>query len=368
MRLLLLPKYGRRAASSRLRYFQYVPYLESQGIVCTVSPLFEDEYVARRSRSRGGAAKAAGLLGLAQAFVRRAQAIRSARGFDLILMHCEAFPYLPPILERQLQRLGVPYAVDYDDAIFHNYDLHRRAIVRRVLGGKIASVLRGASAVIAGSEYLAEYARRVNDQVHVLPTVIDTERYGLSARPVSVGNEFRIGWIGSFSTMPYLRLIEEALAGYCREGKARLTVVGAGKMDLSVSPVEFREWSEATEVNDCRAFDVGIMPLPDTPWARGKCGYKLIQYMGCGLPVIASPVGANNDIVRSGENGFLAKTTAEWQEALETLRKDPVLARTMGETGRRLVEERYSLRATAPELKRILETCGKTTSAARVPL
>jgi glycosyltransferase involved in cell wall biosynthesis len=355
MRVLFLPKYGRRAASSRLRFFQFLPYLESRGVICQVAPLFDDDYVARRGRTKAGAARAAGLARLAGAFARRARLLRNARDFDLVFMHCEAFPYMPSVLERYMARHRLPYLVDYDDAIFHNYDLNTNPLVRHLLGNKIADILRGAAGVIAGSEYLAEYARRVNDRVWVLPTVVDLDRY-----PVNVQTQshvpYTVGWIGSFSTASYLKLVEEPLRMLSKAG-GKFVAVGARRPDLDIEPMEFRAWSEETEIADGLSFDVGIMPVPDTPWARGKCGYKLIQYMACGLPVVASPVGVNCDIIEPGRTGFLAGTATEWQKSLETLRTNVSEARQMGQQGRRKVEEKYCLAVTAPQLLQRMREC-----------
>jgi len=356
MRVLFLPKYGRRAASSRLRFFQFVPYLERLGVACCVSPLFNDDYVARRSRMKAGAARAAGMARLVRAFAQRARVLRSASQFDLVFMHCEVFPYLPPVLEKRLIHCHVPYIVDYDDAIFHTYDLHRNPLVRRVLSNKISTVLRGSAGVIAGSAYLAEYARKVNERVWVLPTVVDLDRYPVSSQ-IDHHVPFTVGWIGSFSTADYLKLIEEPLAAFCAGGRAGFVAVGAARPDLRVEPMEFSPWSEKTEAQECLRFDVGIMPVPDTPWARGKCGYKLIQYMAAGLPVIASPVGVNADIVEPDANGFLATTAQDWREALEALRADPAEARRMGRQGRRKVEAEYCLSVTAPQLLQKMREC-----------
>ena len=133
-----------------------------------------------------------------------------------------------------------------------------------------------------------------------------------------------------------------------------MILIGAGENPFSGLMATIRDWDEATETAGIGNFDVGIMPLPDNPWERGKCGFKLIQYMACGKPVVASPVGVNREIVVEGVNGFLASTQKEWVDALLRLKEDPDLRRTMGEKGRRMVEEEYCLQVTAPRLHRIL--------------
>ncbi len=156
--------------------------------------------------------------------------------------------------------------------------------------------------------------------------------------------------------MRYLSLIRPVLTELIQSGKARLVVVGAREVPFQEVPTEVKPWSEATEVADVLAFDVGIMPLTDEPWERGKCGYKLIQYMACSRPVIASPVGANRQIVDHAVNGFLAGTNQEWRSAFDTLSSAPDLRTRLGQAGRQKVEAHYCTRVTAPRLAAILKS------------
>lgn len=348
--LLFLTKYARSGASSRYRSFQYLPFLEQAGMTCEVSPLFDDDYIANRYRSGRGSK-----LDIIRAFLRRVGAIVRARKYDLVVVEYELLPYFPAIFERLFGWLGVRYVVDYDDALFHQYDRHRNPLVRSLLGGKIATVMKHADAVVAGNEYLADYARRAAaSRVEVIPTVIDLERYppGLTKQD----GPFTIGWIGQPSTARYLKTIAPALVEACRDGAARLRLIGSGPVELPGVDVELLPWSGESEVALMHTFDVGIMPLPDEPWARGKCGFKLIQYMACGLPVIASPVGVNSEIVEEGKSGFLASSPDEWQQALETLMADAGLRKRMGMHGRSRVEERYCLQVAAPKLALLLRS------------
>jgi glycosyltransferase involved in cell wall biosynthesis len=216
-----------------------------------------------------------------------------------------------------------------------------------------------AHTVVAGNAYLADYARRAGaKRIEVIPTVIDLGRYRVKDAD-HIGKQpevaFIIGWIGSPSTARYLRDIAPALAEVCREGRARVRLIGSGQIELPGVPVEVLPWREDTEVDEICGFDVGIMPLPDEPWARGKCGFKLIQYMACGLPVVASPVGVNSEIVEDGVNGFLAQDTLEWVVALERLIAAAELRHRLGAAGRAKVGARYCLDVTAPRLTRLLQ-------------
>jgi glycosyltransferase involved in cell wall biosynthesis len=345
MNLLLLPRYGRLGSTSRLRFYQYLPHLEAHGVRVTSLPLLNDEYVRRLYAGERQSAAS-----LARAYARRLAALLRARRFDLAWVEKEFLPWLPAFAPSLLR---IPYAADYDDAAFHRYDQHPNPLVRRLLGGKIDTVMRRAALVIAGNAYLAQHARQAGaPRVETLPTVIDTRRYGVT--PPREPGSFRVGWIGAPVTVNYLRLIQPALERVIQPGTS-LTLVGAADPLGGRVPLESRPWSESTEVAEIQRFDAGIMPLPDEPFERGKCGYKLIQYMGCGLPVVASPVGVNTRIVEHGVNGFLAGTQDEWVAALDALRRDPALRQRMGAAGRAKVEQEYSLETAAPRLLAMLE-------------
>lgn len=352
---MFLTKYSLRGASSRCRTFQYLPHFKECGFQCEISPLFNDDYLIRLYQYGH-----VGLLTVCKAFLKRFRTLFRARNYDLIVIEYELLPYFPILFERVLAWLKIPYFVDYDDALYHQYDLHRNGLVRTLLGNKIAQVMRHAEMVTVGNDYLADYALRAGaKRVEVIPTVVNLEHYPLTVKRPPEKDLFTIGWIGSPSTAKYLEDVVPSLADFCAKNDAQLRLIGSGKVELPGVPFDILEWSEETEAEILKDCYVGIMPLPDEPWARGKCGFKLIQYMACGLPVVASPVGANKDIVEHGVNGFLANTKEEWAQALETLRKDHELIKRMGMAGRRKVEEKYCLQVTAPRyvelLKSILE-------------
>lgn len=347
-RVLLLSRHGRLASTSRLRMFQYVPALEAHGVEVTTVPLLSDDYLQNFYEGRR-----TGRAEIAAAYARRLLDLLRARRYDLVWTQYELLPWLPAWGERLLNLMGVPYAVDYDDAIFHRYDQHPRRIVRTLLGGKIDTVMRCAALVTAGNEYLMDRARQAGARrVEYLPTVVDLDRYPVA--PPQQGPEFRIGWVGSPVTAKYLELVRPALQAISERAPVRLVIVGSGPVTLPGLPIEIHPWDESTEVPLIQSFDVGIMPLPDDHWERGKSGYKLIQYMACGRPVIASPVGVNRQIVRHGQNGFVAESLPAWIDALESLRQNPDLRAQMGHVGRAMVEADYCLQVTAPRLVDLL--------------
>jgi len=347
VRVLLLSRYDRLGASSRVRAYQYIPFLSENGVEVTPAPLLDSQYLQRRysGQSRDVAA-------IAATYLRRLfELMRAGRRFDLLWVEKEIFPWLPGLLEQVLTS-RIPYVVDYDDALFHQYDLHPNPVTRWLLGRKIDEVMRRAVVVMTGNEYLASHARTAGARkVEIVPTVIDLDRYD----PSPLAHQgLVIGWIGSPATAAYLQLVRKPALHAHRTHGARVVTVGSGNVELGDVPVEVHPWSEASEVDEIRRFDVGIMPLPDEPWERGKCGYKLVQYMSAGKPVIGSPVGVNRDLIQPGVNGLFATTDEEWTDALDRVLRSPAEAARMGQRGRELVERRYCTKVTGPHLLRIL--------------
>lgn len=337
MRIIFFTRYTRLGASSRLRFFQFFPYFNSKGIIVDTSPLFNDQYLSelygKEKISRWNIVKS---------YFNRIIDLLKVHNYDLVVVEKELFPFFPSIVEVLLSLFRVKYIVDYDDAIFHNYDQHPNKFIRHFLGNKIGTVMRCSALVVAGNAYLEKYALKSGaKKVVIIPTVIDTYQYKIKEYQKSP--EVTIGWIGSPSTLKYVEMLKPVLEEIKRRHAIKLHIVG-GKAGIGLKDgEEIVEWSEAGEVETIRKFDIGIMPLKDQLWEYGKCGYKLIQYMGCGLPVIGSPIGVNNIIIKEGVNGYKPNNADEWMKALESLIVDQGLRMAMGNEGRRLVEESYSL-------------------------
>lgn len=349
MRISILSRYGRLGASSRLRTIQYEKVLQSHGLMPSFHPFFDDEYLehlyARKSTVRDSLI----------AYQRRLLQLLRARKSDLIWLEKETFPWLPWPLEWLFHSHRPPIAVDFDDAVFHRYDQHQLKLVRWALGRKIDHVMASAALVTAGNRYLADRAWAAGARrVEIVPTVVDLNSYAVR-EGADLGTPKRIGWIGTPGTWTeYMAGMMGMLSQVALNSEARIVAVGAGKAADADPLLDVLPWSEDTEAMRIQGMDIGVMPLSDTPWARGKCGYKLIQYMACGIPVVASPVGVNTEIVEHGVNGFLASTEAEWREALMTLLRDDLLRRQMGEAGRRKVEKHYSLQVWGPRVANLL--------------
>jgi len=351
MKIALLTKYGNLAASTRQRFEQYRPFLQEVGFELEPRPLLDDTYLkqlyAGRQPSRSH---------ITVRYLDRLRWLLSSPEVDLIWLHCELYPFLPGTIEGLARIPGKPIVFDFDDAIFHNYDKHPKREVRRFLGRKLENTIGGAEMAFCGNAYLANYTRPLCRRTEIVPTVVDTEVFRQPLNKRTTG-PLRVGWIGTPSTwneylMSILPMLKEILAS----GTGQIAAMGADA-DAEAHPLlELVKWAEESEVPFLQTLDIGIMPLTDTPFARGKCGYKLIQYMACGLPVVASSVGVNREIVEHGVNGFLADTDSEWRSAIEMLLADTELRRRMGAAGRRKVEQRYSLQVWGPRVAQMLRS------------
>lgn len=349
MRILLLSRYDRLGASSRLRSFQYIPYLESKGWQVEVSPLFSDHYV---QNLYGGSSL---FVEVIKGYWQRLRALITVKQYDLIWIEKEIFPFMPASAEWLLNKLGIVYLVDYDDALFHRYDKHRNVFVRMILGNKIDTVMNNAKLVVVGNDYLVQRALNAGSKrVEFIPTVIDLGRYTVLEKKKL--DQLVIGWIGSPSTTRYLTILLPVFFTLKQKFNLRIIAVGADEDALKNTNIEVIPWSELSEVNLIQQFDIGIMPLDDSPWEQGKCGYKLIQYMACGLPVVASPIGVNRVIVEHGHNGFLADDLSEWESFLSQLLSNPYLRNAMGENGRAIVEEVYCLQVQASKVEVLMQS------------
>jgi glycosyltransferase involved in cell wall biosynthesis len=351
-RLLVLTRYDRLGASSRVRFLQYLPAIEQGGFICDVRPLLGNNYI--RALYEGGRV---GPGAIAAGFIERLQNLMRRRRYDLIWLEKEAMPFVPYMIERRLLG-GVPYVIDFDDAWFLRYQELRLAPLRWLLGDKIDVLMRDSAAVVVGNDYLAEHARGAGaPRIDIIPSTIDLDRYGATASvpAVQARAPIVIGWIGTPVTVRYLARLEPVFRRLAGDGIV-VRIVGAQVPAAWAGlPAESVPWSEADEVAEIAKFDIGLMPIDDGEWERGKCGYKALQVMAMGRPVVASMVGANCSIFRHGHNGFLARTHDDWFSALQLLAGDPVLRGRIGAAARETVEADYSLASQAPRLIGVLD-------------
>lgn len=339
------------APGQRYRWERYLEALRDDGYSIDVLPLLDDEAYRVLYREGHGLSKIAAVL---KGLARRVGHLRTVREADIVLLYREAFFLGGPWLERAIFASGTPVVFDFDDAIWlPNVSAANRWIGWLKWGDKTRQLLPHCAVVLAGNDYLAEYARRFCDDVRILPTIVDTDVYVCPERTKERG-EVTIGWTGSSTTVQYLDFLDPVLGQIQRESGVTIRIVGAPDYRPASYQAELLPWTSESEVADLCPIDIGVMPLPHDEWARGKCGGKLIQYMGLGMAAVASPVGVNSDIISHGENGLLASTEEEWLSALRTLVADRELRARLGRQARTTIESGYSTRATYPAFRQAL--------------
>ncbi|MCA1635173.1 MAG: glycosyltransferase family 4 protein [Acidobacteria bacterium] len=354
MRLLaLVPSVYDTNPSQRFRIEQWEPLLRERGIRISYKP-FETKELNAVLYKQGQMAEKLRLV--LSSLTRRFSEVRAARDYDAVYVLREAALLGPPLFERWIARSGVPFIFDFDDAVFERYVSPSNGYLSYLkFPGKTRSICRHAAHVMAGNEYLADYARRVNDRVTIIPTTIDTGKY--TVEPRAQENDVPvIGWSGSYSTAQHLATLRGALRRLALQERFLLRVIGAPGFKIEDVNVEAIPWRAETEVSELRTFDIGVMPLPDDQWSRGKCGLKALQYMALGVPTVCSPVGVNTEIIQDDENGLIASTEDEWVEKLTKLLRSAELRRRLGGAGRATVDARYSAEVQAPRVFEIIES------------
>ena len=353
MRLLaIVPSMYDTSPGQRFRIEQWEPLLLQRGVEITYAP-FENELLHGLLYQTGNLGSK--LAHVSRGFARRLSVIKSVREFDAVYIFREAALLGPAVFERMIQRRRVPIVFDFDDAIFVSYRSPSNGYLSYLkFAAKTKTICRLASHVMVGNSYLAEYARQFNSNVTIVPTTIDTEKY--SVRQKNADDVPVVGWTGSFSTVQHLDTLRSALQKLARQEKFRLRVIGTPEYHLEGVEVEALRWHSQTELADLRPVDIGIMPLPNDAWSKGKCGLKALQFMAMGIPTICSPVGVNTEIIQDGENGFIANTEQEWIDQLGRLLRSPTLRAQIGLAGRATVEQKYSAIAQVPRVYEVLES------------
>ncbi len=351
LRVLALAPYPETSPSTRYRLAQLEPALARHGVRLELKPfLSEDEHRAVRS---GRALGAAGRTVLG-AFRRVRRVVDGAGAWDVVLVQRGIALLFDRGLLGRLVRTGTPVVYDFDDAVYLPQE-HGRRLVEALRDPErtTRAFCRAARVVLAGNEHLAAFARSAvgpgaEARVRILPSVVDTERFAPAAHDADVPT---LGWVGSDSTVPYLEALAPALLELAARVPHRLVVVaGTRRPHLPGVTYDFVPWRPDAEAAHFQGLDVGLYPLDDTPWSRGKCGFKALQYLACGVPCVASPVGVLRDIVRPGETGLHADGPAAWVEACARLLADGAERARMGRAGRALVKAAYSVDAAAPRL------------------
>jgi glycosyltransferase involved in cell wall biosynthesis len=330
------------AADVRYRILQYLPYFRDIGIEVHPHSLYSEGMYRRHQSGREAVGKT--LLYLYFYWRRLTEILTKTRDYEAVWIGRELAPIGPPVLERLLFHFKKRVILDIDDAIFIPDDTTRSFVHHRLRDfEKYRKTAYGYDTVVCGNSFLAAYFRNFHPRVHVIPTVVSAEQYGaISKAPSPL---VRIGWIGTPESSPHLELLREPFDRLLHHRNVKILIVGLTQPlpGLDDVGIHYLPWTLAQELEYFRHFDIGVMPLIDSAFVKGKCAFKLVQYMAAGIPVVASPVGANLDVVKEGDNGFFADGAAAWSEKLELLVGDPSLRRDLGQNGRKTVCHDYSL-------------------------
>lgn len=343
-----------RSPSQRYRYEQYLGYLREKGFELEFSEIIseaDDQVLYTQGRMLSKA------LIMLRSLRTRFRDLRRARQVDIVFIQREALLVGSSFFEKRFYRSGARVVFDFDDSIWladTSPGNKRWAWLKNP--AKTSVNIVHAHTVIAGNTYLADYARQFNKHVVVIPTTIDTSVH-TPMPPLRGNGRVVIGWSGSISTIkhfeyavPFLKKLREKYGN-----RIEIRVIGDSGYQNEDLQVVSKAWSEASEVSDLNAFDIGIMPLPDDEWTKGKCGLKGLSYMACGVPTVMSPVGVNTSIIEHGRNGYLASTPEEWLHYLSLLIEDRSLRERTGMAGRDTVIERYSVEANKHAYLQVLE-------------
>ncbi|WP_462280495.1 glycosyltransferase family 4 protein [Salinivirga cyanobacteriivorans] len=352
--LYIVPHRMNRSPGQRFRCEHFIPHLQANGYEIDYANLltaWDDRNFYKRHNYF------LKLFIVIKSYFRRCRHVARVKQYNAVFIYREAFMLGRTRFERKIKRKGVPIIFDFDDAIWLNdvSDANKELkwLKRPEKTGEICAF---STLVIAGNQYLANYAKQFNDNVEIIPTTIDTS-YHQPQEKKSEQNYVRIGWTGSSTTLKHFRLLIPVLEKLQKayNGQLKIRVIADAGIDDERIEVENVPWSAHDEVARLNEIDVGIMPLPDDEWSRGKCGFKGLQYMSVGIPAVMSPVGVNTEIIEHGVNGYLAANDQEWAHTLKQLIDNAVLRKEIGAAGRATIVNRYSIDANKEKYLRLFE-------------
>lgn len=332
------------APSQRFRFEQYASRMKNESITPVIKPFFTEKgYYALYQNGH--------LLSkihcIVHSYFKRFALLLQVHSFDFVFIHREATPVGPPVIEWIIAKiLRKKIIFDFDDAIWTTDKTNEHAFSKWIRWrSKVGTICRWSYKVSCGNDYLADFARHHNENVVVIPTTIAS--FGPVTREATdPSGRVVIGWTGSHSTLKYLHALLPVLTSLQEKyPSAGFLVIADKDPNLSVTNMRFLKWKKASEIEDLESIDIGVMPLPDDEWARGKCGFKALQYMALSIPAVVSPVGINKKIVTHGVEGFLCSTPDEWFSALEYLILNRNERMAMGRKGRQKVMDYYSMEA-----------------------
>lgn len=350
-RLLIVAPYPYgKAPSQRFRFEQYLDFLRGQGLACKVASFWSKRHWPDIYHRGNLPLKIYATL---EGFVRRFFLLFTLHRYHKVLIHREATPLGPPWWEWAAAKIWQKQLIyDYDDAVWlpNSSAANEKYVGRFKAHSKTSKIIGWSSAVMAGNEFLASYARQHCKEVHVIPTSIDTDRHHCRIKQHSAHREPVIGWTGSHSTLRQLTPIFPLLIELQAKKAFRFVLISDEAPPDMPPFVSFVKWNKEREIEDLVQLDVGIMPLYDTDWERGKCGFKALQYMALGIPAVGSDVGVNPTIIDHATNGYLCeKMPLEehrcWMSSLLSLISNAELRTEMGRSARQKIERDYSVKS-----------------------
>lgn len=341
--LYIVPHRFNRSPGQRFRCEHFIPILQNEGYYCRYAHLlskWDDVHFYKKG------AYFFKLLVFIKAIFRRLYHLCLAPRYDVIFIYREAFMIGTTFFERLLKLSGVPIVFDFDDSIWLNDTSEgNKNLAWLKKTSKTNTIISLAHTVIVGNEFLATHARQFNSNVFVIPTTIDTNYHTPRTKTLDKNAPICIGWTGSETTVKHFTLLEPVLLKIKKKYGERVSfMLIINKLyENEELGVRTTFWSADEEINQLAHIDIGIMPLPNDEWSKGKCGFKGLQYMAMEIPCIMSAVGVNTEIITHGVNGFLAHNNQEWEMLLTQLIENSELRKTLGAEGRKTIEERYSI-------------------------
>lgn len=341
--LFIFPYPHGTAASQRFRFEQYLNILSNNGITYSLAPFLDSQTWQILYKDGHTIQK---LWGILKGFLKRIRLLFSVNKYDFVFVHREASPIGPPVFEWLITQLFKKKLIyDFDDAIWLSNTSSANKIAARIKWHqKTATICRWAYKISAGNQYLADYARQFNTQVVINPTTIDTVHVHNQVKDQRTSH-LVIGWTGTHSTIGYLDDIIPVLKELEKEYTFTFLVISDKAPAFKLKSLKYVPWNKKDEIADLLKMNIGLMPLSEDQWAKGKCGFKALQYMALGIPALVSPVGVNTEIVDNNHDGFICTTDEEWYRNIRLLLQNDELRSKLGLAAREKVENKYSVQA-----------------------
>jgi glycosyltransferase involved in cell wall biosynthesis len=342
--LIISPYPKGMAPSQRFRYEQYLAFLETKGIQFEFAS-FLTQKSWNTFYKKGHYFKK--FVSLLVGWIKRYGLLLTAKKFDAVFIHREMKPFGFPFFEWIFLGLhGEKSIYDFDDAIWlpnFSHSNRRFAFLKRY--GNVKFICKRVKKVSVGNDFLKAYARQFNSSAYVIPTTIDTDGYHNQVHAFNPNNKIKLGWTGSHSTVSYLEELKPVFIQLSKQINFELIVISDKKPNLEIPELRYFKWDKATEIKDLNRIDIGLMPIGDSDWDKGKCGFKALQYMSLGIPALVSPYGVNKNIVKHGRTGYHCETESDWVENTVRLTENLTLLEEMGKSARLFIENNYSVNA-----------------------